>query len=147
VRAWEVFAHTGRSLADWAADTPPPLLPLGHTHAAIVLDADPDWLRARIDLRFEEMVDYGALEETTEMMQRDIPSTAPSQRCLGAPHLMGHLRGEIALEEAITLGQTDTRQYAKRQRTWFRNQMPDWTRIPAGERAFDDVVAMLDKLP
>jgi len=120
VRAWEVFAQTGRSLADWAADTPPPLLPLGHTHAAIVLDADPDWLRARIDLRFEEMVEYGALDETAAMMERGLPDGVPSLRPLGAPPLMAHLRGEIALEEAIMLGQTDTRQYAKRQRTWLR---------------------------
>lgn len=147
VRAWEVFEHTGRSLASWAADTPPPLLPLGQSHAAIVLESGPDWLRARIDSRFEEMVDYGALDEVAAMMGRDIPEGAPALKTLGAPHLMAHLRGELALEEAVTLSQADSRQYAKRQRTWFRNQMADWTRIPAGEQAFEETMAMLDKLP
>ncbi len=147
VRAWEVFEHTGKSLADWATETPPPLLPLGQTKTSIVLEADPDWLRERIEQRFDEMVEYGALDEAAEMAARDIPEGTPSLKALGGPALMAHLRGEIPLEEAIDTGKADTRRYAKRQRTWFRNQMADWTRIPAGPDALDVLNVHLDKLP
>lgn len=147
VRAWEVFAHTGKSLAEWATQTPPPLLPLGQTKASIVLEADPDWLRDRIEQRFDEMVEYGALDEAAAMAERNIAEGTPSLKALGGPALMAHLRGEVTLDEAIESGKADTRRYAKRQRTWFRNQMADWSRISAGERALDDFVALLDKLP
>lgn len=146
IRAREVFEHTGKSLAEWAAQTPPPLLPLGQTLASFVLEADPDWLRERIQQRFDEMIEYGAVDETAAIMERDIPEGTPSLKAHGAPGLMAHLRGEMALEEAIDLGKADTRRYAKRQRTWFRNQMADWTRIPAGEEAFDEAMKVLDKL-
>lgn len=147
VRAWEVFAHTGKSLADWAAQTPPPLLPLGQTKASIVLEADPDWLRERIEQRFDEMVEYGALEETAAMAALDLPEGTPSLKALGGPALMAHLRGEVSLEEAVESGKADTRRYAKRQRTWFRNQMADWNRIPAGPEAADAMFSLFDKLP
>ena len=147
VRAWEVFAHTGKSLAEWATQTPPPLLPLGQTKASIVLEADPDWLRDRIEQRFDEMVEYGALDEAAAMLERNIPEGTPSLKALGGPALMAHLRGEVSLDEAVETGKADTRRYAKRQRTWFRNQMADWSRIPAGPEAMDDFVALLDKLP
>ncbi len=147
VRAWEVFAHTGTSLADWAAQTPPPLLPLGQTWTAIVLEADPEWLRDRIEQRFDEMIAYGALDEAAAMMERAIPEGTPSLKALGAPALMAHLRGEVTLEEATETGKAETRRYAKRQRTWFRNQMADWTRIPAGADAMEALAAHMDKLP
>ncbi len=147
VRAWEVFEHTGKSLAVWAQQTPPPLLPLGQTKASIVLEADPDWLRDRIEQRFDEMVEYGALDEAAAMAAREIAEGTPSLKALGGPALMAHLRGEITLEDAIETGKADTRRYAKRQRTWFRNQMADWSRIGAGEHAFADTTALLDKLP
>ena len=147
VRAWEVFEHTGKSLADWALQTPPPLLPLGQTKASIVLEADPDWLRERIEQRFDEMVEYGALDEAAAMAERNIAEGTPSLKALGGPALMAHLRGEITLEDAIETGKADTRRYAKRQRTWFRNQMADWSRIPAGDAAMEELTQLLDKLP
>jgi len=104
VRAWEVFEHTGKSLADWATQTPPPLLPLGQTKTSIVLEADPDWLRDRIEQRFDEMVEYGALNETAAMAERNIIEGTPSLKALGGPALMAHLRGEISLEEATDIG-------------------------------------------
>lgn len=147
VRAWEVHAHTGKSLTEWAAQTPPPLLPLGQTKASIILEADPDWLRDRIEQRFDEMIDFGALDEATMMVERDIPEGTPSLKALGGPALMAHIRGMVPLEEAVEVGKADTRRYAKRQRTWFRNQMADWSRIPAGPEAFQKLTKLLDKLP
>lgn len=147
VRAWEVFEHTGKSLADWALQTPPPLLPLGQTKASIVLEADPDWLRERIEQRFDEMVEYGALDEVAAMAEREIPDGTPSLKALGGPALMAHLSGDMTLEDAIETGKADTRRYAKRQRTWFRNQMSDWSRIRAGDSALEDFTKLLDKLP
>ena len=146
LRAWEVFEQTGKSLADWAAETPPPLLPLGQTRTAVVLEADPDWLRERIDRRFERMMKDGAPEEVRTMIARGLPSTAPALKAHGAPALTDHLMGGMGIDAAIREGQADTRRYAKRQRTWFRNQMGDWPRIPAGDGALDAMMAHLDKI-
>ncbi len=147
VRAWEVHAHTGKSLTEWAAQTPPPLLPLGQTKASIVLEADPDWLRERIEQRFDEMIEYGAIEEATAMIERGIPEGMPSLKALGGPALMAYVQGMVPLEDAIESAKAATRRYAKRQRTWFRNQMADWTRIPAGPEALSELTKLLDKLP
>lgn len=144
LRAWEVFEATGKSLADWAAMTPPPLLPLGQTQAAFVLEADPDWLRARIDERFERMIAEGALSEVRAMMARLVPDGMPSLKAHGAPALTAHLNGEMSLDEAIAIGRGDTRRYAKRQRTWFRNQMGDWPRVPAGGGALDAALKIIE---
>jgi tRNA dimethylallyltransferase len=123
-RAWEVLATTGRGLADWQDDTGPALLPLTHV-MPIVLRPDVDWLNARIDLRFDQMIEQGALEEVRAELPFWQPQRA-SARAIGAPELIAHLRGDIALDDAIGLAKTATRQYAKRQRTWFRNRMKQW---------------------
>lgn len=129
-RAWEVLRTTGRGLADWQAETGPPLLPLSSV-SALVLDADRDWLARRIDRRFETMLAEGALEEARAELPFWEPSR-PSSRAIGAPELIAHLRGEITLEQAVAAGQAATRQYAKRQRTWLRNRLGDWPRARLG---------------
>jgi tRNA dimethylallyltransferase len=126
-RAWEVLHATGRGLAEWQADTGNPLLPLSDC-TALVLDADRDWLAQRIDRRFEMMVNTGALDEVRAVL----PGWSPSAlwaKAIGAPELVSHLRGEATLQEAIAAAQASSRQYAKRQRSWFRGRMRDWRRI------------------
>lgn len=123
-RAWEVLHATGRGLAEWQAETGTPLLPLSDC-TALVLDADRDWLAQRIDQRFEMMVNAGALDEVRAVL----PGWSPSAlwaKAIGAPELVSLLRGEITLQEAITAAQASSRQYAKRQRSWFRGRMRDW---------------------
>ena len=123
-RAWEVLQTTGRGLADWQDNTPAPLLPLTRTYP-IVMNADRDWLAARIDQRFDLMVKNGALDEARANLASWNP-THPSAKAIGAPELIAHLQGELPLPDAITRAKIATRQYAKRQRTWFRSKMRDW---------------------
>ena len=126
-RAWEVFRSTGRPLADWQDDTPPPTL-YKTDCAPIVLETDKEWLEARIRLRFAKMLEFGALEEVRAMQDRYDPSL-PSCKAIGVPELMRHLNGGCTLEEATEAAAVATRQYAKRQRTWFRRRMKDWQRV------------------
>lgn len=123
-RAWEVLRTTGRGLVEWQAETGVPLLPL-NACTALVLDAKRDWLAERIDRRFELMIDSGALDEVRAVLP-DWSPTALWAKAIGAPELVRHLRGEITLAEAIAAAQASSRQYAKRQRSWFRGRMRDW---------------------
>ena len=126
-RAWEVQQATGRGLASWQDATPAPLLPLGRTDA-ILLDADKDWLNARIARRFDAMLAGGALQEAEANLHRYDPALV-SCKAIGAPELIAHLRGETSLDAAREAATIATRQFAKRQRTWFRSKMRDWQAI------------------
>ncbi|MEM1151019.1 MAG: tRNA (adenosine(37)-N6)-dimethylallyltransferase MiaA [Pseudomonadota bacterium] len=126
-RAWEVLRATGRGLVSWQDGTPAPLLPLEACHA-LWLDADKDWLNARIARRFESMLDTGALDEAREM-EPTWRASLPAAKAIGASELIAHIRGEISLSDAREAAIIATRQYAKRQRTWFRRRMGEWRRI------------------
>ena len=126
-RAWEVMRATGRGLAAWQDDTPPPLLPLSDC-VPLVIEADRDWLAERIDRRFDLMLEQGALNE----VQAILPiwdREALWAKAIGAPELVDYLRGDCDLNEARTRAQAASRQYAKRQRTWFRARMREWHKI------------------
>lgn len=123
-RAWEVLTATGRGLANWQDDTSAALLPLSDVHT-IVLRPQVDWLNTRIDQRFDAMMDVGALEEARAELPYWDPAR-PAARAIGAPELVAHLRGELTLEDAVAAAKLASRQYAKRQRTWFRNRMKRW---------------------
>jgi tRNA dimethylallyltransferase len=126
-RAWEVLHATGRGLADWQAETPAPALQIGCAET-IVMRPDVAWLNARIDARFDEMMDMGVLDEVRAALPLWNPAL-PSARAIGAPALVAHLRGELALDVAMASAKQASRIYAKRQRTWFRARMRDWTEI------------------
>lgn len=123
-RAWEVLRSTGRGLASWQDDTPPPTLPLQDV-VPLVVTAEKDVLNARIAKRFHMMIDEGALDEARRMLPDWNPNRL-SSKAIGAPELIAHLRGDIGLDEAIDRAIVASRQYAKRQRTWFRARMKDW---------------------
>ena len=126
-RAWEVLRSTGRSLAAWQDDTPPPLLPLDMC-TPLLIEAPRDWLTPRIERRFDLMLAEGALDEA----RRNLPGwdpARPSARAIGAPDLIAHLQGELTLDEARDRAIIATRQYAKRQRTWFRARMKTWRHL------------------
>lgn len=126
-RAWEVLRETGHGLAHWQAQTPAPLIPR-HAAEAIVFRPQVDWLNARIDRRFEQMMREGALDEV-RAEQPTWQAERPSARAIGAPELMAYLAGEQSLEAAIAAAKLASRQYAKRQRTWLRSRMGDWTSV------------------
>lgn len=125
VRAWEVLQATGRGLAAWQSAPVNPGLP--NPVFRLLLTPPRDSLYARIDRRFEGMIAAGALEEAKAVLARaDIPTDAPMRKAHGLPELIQYLKGEIGLDEAIRIGQLNTRHYAKRQTTWFRHQFsPD----------------------
>ncbi len=125
VRAWEVLQATGRGLADWQAAPAGP--GLANPVFRLLLQPPRDRLYARIDRRFEGMIDAGALDEAKAVLAReDIPADAPMRKAHGLPELIQYLKGEISLAEAVRVGQLNTRHYAKRQTTWFRHQFsPD----------------------
>ncbi|MFQ5621975.1 MAG: tRNA (adenosine(37)-N6)-dimethylallyltransferase MiaA [Paracoccaceae bacterium] len=129
-RAWEVATGTGRGLASWQRDTGPPLLPMERARA-VVLRSDPAKANTRISARLERMICEGALEECAAAMAVGWSPALQSARALGAPELVSHLAGEISLEAAKEKIVVKTRRYAKRQRTWFRNRMANWTWLDA----------------
>ncbi|MEA2862449.1 MAG: tRNA dimethylallyltransferase [Bradyrhizobium sp.] len=124
-RALEVVEATGRSLTDWHREGLPPLLPPGE-FSALFVSPDRDQLYARIDARFDAMLKAGALEEVERLAARRLDPLLPAMKAHGVPALIRHLAGDIALEEAATIGRADTRHYAKRQFTWFRHQLPEF---------------------
>lgn len=126
-RAWEVLQATGRGLAEWQAATGPALLPLAAAEP-LVIRPDVAWLDARIAKRFKMMLDEGALDEAAAALPDWRPERA-SAKAIGAPELIAYLRGETGLDAAIEAATLASRQYAKRQRTWFRSRMKRWREI------------------
>ena len=123
-RAWEVQRTTGRGLAAWQDETGPPLLPASDV-TALVVEAPRDWLGPRIEARFDAMLEAGVLDEVRGNLPGFRPDL-PSSKAIGAAELTDHMKGRTSLSEARTRTITLTRQYAKRQRTWFRARMSDW---------------------
>jgi tRNA dimethylallyltransferase len=129
LRALEVIDSTGISLARWQESEGSPLIAPAGT-ARFVLTLDRAELRQRIAERFERMVEKGALEEIRALEGRNLPLSVPAMKAIGVVPLMAFLRGERARGEAIAQAITHTRQYAKRQETWFRNRLADWAHLP-----------------
>lgn len=132
LRAWEVLAATGRGLADWQAATGAPLLAPGAAERW-VLDPGPA-LSARIAARFDAMLAGGAVDEVRAALPH-WPTEGPLPpwaRAIGAAELVAALLGQISWETARETAIAATRRYAKRQRTWLRNRLGDWHRLPAG---------------
>ncbi|MGE0340504.1 MAG: tRNA (adenosine(37)-N6)-dimethylallyltransferase MiaA [Xanthobacteraceae bacterium] len=129
LRALEVIEATGRGLAEWRAEPGVPVLNSG-MYRAVFLETDRDALGKRIDARFDAMLEAGALDEVKRLKARNLDPRMPAMKAHGVPWLIRYLDGEISLEEAAAQGKRDTRQYAKRQETWFRNQLPEfqWVR-------------------
>jgi tRNA dimethylallyltransferase len=126
LRALEVVQATGRTISDWHRDGLPPAIDPARV-LKIFLHPERGELTRRIEKRFQGMLTAGALEEVRALDARELPDTLPAMKAHGVPWLRRHFRGEITLEQAAEGAVMDTRRYAKRQVTWFRNQMPGWT--------------------
>jgi tRNA dimethylallyltransferase len=132
LRALEVLAATGRPLDSFhGARATPPLAP--GRWAGMFLAPERATLHAAIDGRFDAMLKAGALEEVAALAARQLDPALPVMRAHGAPHLIAHLRGDLTLEQAAERSKLDTRRYAKRQFTWARHQMPDFSWVTPGE--------------
>ena len=122
LRALEVIEATGISLDHWQKQTSAPLFPQA-TFTTHCIDIPRDALYARIDRRFETMMENGALYEVKTLMDQHLPPDTPILRAHGVPELSAFLRGEMNKADAIARAQQNTRNYAKRQMTWIRNQL------------------------
>lgn len=127
-RALAVLRATGRSLATFQ-DVPQRGLLADRDLEKIVLNPDRDVLRQRIALRFDSMLRHGAVEEVEGLMSRKLDPTLPALKAIGVSEIAGWLAGELSREAMIERAVIATRQYAKRQRTWFRARMADWSWI------------------
>ena len=128
LRAMEVFLATGQSLAVWRAGSGPPLVDPAEARR-IVLDPDRAWLHTRISARADRMVHDGAEAEVRGLAALGLDPNLPAMKAIGVREFLDHFAGKLSLDETIAAVKTETRRYAKRQMTWFRNQMADWTRV------------------
>ena len=127
-RALEVVRSTGRTLKEWQAHK---VGGIGETVSLypLLLLPEREWLYERCDRRFVMMLDGGAVEEVEALLARNLDPALPVMRAIGVPEISDLLQGQLSRDECIVAGQRATRQYAKRQYTWFRHQPPDrWTR-------------------
>jgi len=124
-RALEVVLATGRALSDWHREGLPPLIDPARA-VKVFVACEREELVRRIEARFDAMMKSTALSEVRRLAERKLDPTLPVMKAHGVPWLIRHLHGEILREDAIAGAVMDTRRYAKRQLTWFRNQMKDW---------------------
>ena len=130
VRALEVLEATGRSIADFQAQTGPVIVDPS-TSRKIVVAPDRAILHQRINGRFEKMLEQGAEDEVKTLLSLSLPPDMPVMKAIGVSQIAAMLRGELSRDEVLERGAAATRQYAKRQMTWFRNQMDEsWERLP-----------------
>jgi tRNA dimethylallyltransferase len=128
-RALEVVRSTGKPLTHWQAERVGGIGESVHLFPLILLP-DRETLYRRCDVRFERMLESGAIEEVEALLARSLSPQLPVMRAIGVLEIAGWLRGELSRDETLGLGQIATRQYAKRQYTWFRRQPPErWPRI------------------
>lgn len=125
LRALDVFVATGRSLADWQANPAAPVLD-PQTVERLILDPEREVLHRRIKERAGAMIAAGAIDEAKALAALRIAPDLPAMKAIGVRQLVDHAAGKSSLETALAGIETETRRYARRQLTWFRNQMGDW---------------------
>jgi tRNA dimethylallyltransferase len=142
IRAYEVFLATGTPLTQWH-QTAPATPDLAADTYTILLDPPRDELYARCDARLEQMLAKGALEEVGALMALSLDPSLPAMKALGVPEFIAHLNGEKELEPALAAAQQSTRNFAKRQNTWFRNQFgkPNAVFAQYSERKLEEIFA------
>ncbi|PSJ63725.1 tRNA (adenosine(37)-N6)-dimethylallyltransferase MiaA [Pseudaminobacter soli (ex Li et al. 2025)] len=133
VRALEVLEASGRSILDWQGASGNALVDR-ESASFFVLEPERPTLVRRIDERFDRMLEAGALEEVRALASMQLDPALPAMKAIGVRELQAADAGEIEFSEAITRAKIATRQYAKRQTTWFRNQFgPEWKRLKSVE--------------
>ena len=121
-RAYEVWLDTGIKLSDWHQK--PMIKKLPEAEFFIIkICPSADELDERCYIRFDKMINEGAVQEVQRLLELHLPNTLPAMKALGVPELARYLKGECSLEQAVEEAKLHTRQYAKRQRTWFKNKL------------------------
>jgi tRNA dimethylallyltransferase len=133
VRALEVLDASGRSILDWQAERGQPLIDSGRARF-LVIEPDRAALVGRIEQRFDEMLANGALEEVERLASLNLDPDLPAMKAIGVRELQAAMAGEVGFPEAIERAKIATRQYSKRQATWFRHQLGlEWKRLRPGD--------------
>ncbi len=127
-RALEVVLATGRALSAWHEQQAAPLLDPAQI-VKLFVSPERAELYTRIDARFDAMLQAGALDEVARLAARQLDPQLPAMKAHGVPWLIQHVQGRITLQEASRQAKLDVRHYAKRQYTWFRHQLADWTPV------------------
>ena len=122
IRAYEVWEATGKSLTEWHS-LPPAGPALAGRHFTLVMAPPRDWLYGRCGRRLDHMLAAGAVDEVRALAAADLAPSLPLMKALGVPELLGHVRGELDLPAAVERAKMQTRRYAKRQISWFKNQI------------------------
>lgn len=130
VRALEVLEATGRSISALQQERGRQVLDPQRVRRILIMP-ERAWLNARIDRRFDAMIEQGAIDEVQAILERRLDPTLPVMKAIGVRELGRYLEGEVDLAEAVSAGKTATRRYAKRQMTWFRNRFSGWQTIAA----------------
>jgi tRNA dimethylallyltransferase len=142
-RSLEVVRSTGKPLAQWQAQRVGGIGDAVCLHPVVLLPPR-DWLYARCDRRFARMIEAGAIDEVRALIARDLDPALPVMRAIGVPELVAYLGGASTLAEAESAATQATRNYAKRQFTWFRRQPPEtWPRVESKDCDVDDIFASL----
>lgn len=118
-RALEVITETGKSIFVWQENRQPPLF--NNFKIYTILPKREDVYR-KINSRFITMIENGAIDEVKKLLSMNLAPHLPAMKAHGVPEIIKYLKGEITLDEAIQIAQTNTRHYAKRQYTWFKKQ-------------------------
>ncbi|MEL6876658.1 MAG: tRNA (adenosine(37)-N6)-dimethylallyltransferase MiaA [Pseudomonadota bacterium] len=142
-RALEVVRSTGTTLSEWQNAKTGGIAEDIALHPLIMLPPR-DWLYERCDRRFGLMLEQGAIEEVEKLLARKLDPGLPVMRAIGVPEIADYLAGDLTIPEVIAKGAQATRNYAKRQYTWFRNQPPqDWIRAESQNVDIENVFASL----
>ena len=142
-RALEVVRSTGRPLAEWQKEKRGGIGDAVELHPLVLLP-EREWLYRRCEQRFAWMLERGAVEEVEALLARGLAPALPVMRAIGVPEIAAWLRNETSKDEMIAAGQQATRNYAKRQYTWFRRQPPAaWPRIESQDCDIRDTFARL----
>ncbi|MGL9725465.1 MAG: tRNA (adenosine(37)-N6)-dimethylallyltransferase MiaA [Wolbachia sp.] len=121
-RALEVITETGKSIFVWQKDRQ---LPLFNNFKIYTILPEHEDVYRKINSRFIEMIENGVIDEVKNLLSMNLSPHLPAMKAHGVPEIIRYLKGEITLDEAIQIAQINTRHYAKRQYTWFKNQFPN----------------------
>lgn len=144
LRALEIHAATGKPLASYQGARAAPLLDASRCDAFFLAPERAE-LYARIDARFDRMIESGALDEVRALHARGLDPALPAMRAHGVPGLIAYLDGRLSLDEAIARGKSDTRRYAKRQFTFARHQLPEFRWLSGACSQAEAIAALTDR--
>ncbi len=121
-RALEIITETGKTIFVWQENRQPPLF---NNFKIYTILPKRDDVYQKINSRFIKMIENGAIDEVKKLLSMNLAPHLPAMKAHGVPEIIKYLKGELNLDEAIQIAQTNTRHYAKRQYTWFKNQFPN----------------------